>query len=743
MRKVKYKVDFSNREIIVKSAMQNDSLTLEIEVLNNGEQVSLADSNIELLWVKPDNFPKKISENITLQNNKIIVNDVGAECTSVSGICNFELTIKKSDKQISTFPLTLKVIQSVINNPSVENTVMKLLEDLIIASNNGENVLVAMDKWAEEHQDLENIADVLSSVKNSVKELSSQMDEKAKQSDLNVLEARVDNIIATAGDSTIPSELSDIRVNYKGKTFTSANSRLLNTEEKIEDIDNKIDIISENLDISTIEPSKGDIPKLFFTGDISGMSKDTSKDLKFEYISKNTSFSCIVEMKWQGNSSLSYPKKNFNIKLYEDEAKSTKLEKSFKNWGKTNKYCLKANYIDHTHSRNIVSANIASLLKNNSKLPDTPNNGYIDGFPIKLYVNGIYQGLYTLNIPKGGWMFGMDKENPNHLLYSCKGWNNSCVFKALSSNDDSEWCEEFPKTGQNRDKLNKLISFVKDSSNEEFKNNFELHFNKESVFNYFILMQLLLGQDNQAKNMLLVTYDGEIWYTYLYDLDSTAGLKYDGSELLSYTLNVDSGQNLLWTRIRTIFGEELELHYKSLSSNVLSKTNFLLKFENFINQIPKDLYAEDLEIFPNIPSPNLDLKSIRTFMVNRIDYINSNLSGFFKMRYLDFSKFGITAHTTNDSKPENNDWATFIVNISDDFTEVPTFFITKKTNIDCDLILVNEQDSNKYKCEWYHPFKYNIDNLVYLEMRVSTTRCIKGNPESFRQFMVDNFIFYY
>lgn len=180
MRKVKYKVDFSNREIIVKSAMQNDNISLEIEVLDNGEQVSLAGSNIELLWVKPDNFPKKISENITLQNNKIIVNDVDVECTSISGICNFELTIKKSDKQISTFPLTLKVIQSVINNPRVENTVMKLLEELIIASNNGENVLVAMDKWAEEHQDLENITDVLSSVKASVKELSSQIAEIEK-----------------------------------------------------------------------------------------------------------------------------------------------------------------------------------------------------------------------------------------------------------------------------------------------------------------------------------------------------------------------------------------------------------------------------------------------------------------------------------------------------------------------------------------------------------------------------------
>ena len=243
MRKIKYKVDFSNREIIVKSAMQNDNISLEIEVLDNGEQVSLADSNIELLWVKPDNFPKKISENITLQNNKIIVNDVDAECTSVSGICNFELTIKKSDKQISTFPLTLKVIQSVINNPSVENTVMKLLEDLIIASNNGENVLVAMDKWAEEHQDLENIADVLSSVKNSVKELSSQIDEIEKQElRTETLNTAVETYVNTAIDD---GKMANLVI---GDKSIRANEKIVDksiTEELISD-----DIYSNTPDYS-------------------------------------------------------------------------------------------------------------------------------------------------------------------------------------------------------------------------------------------------------------------------------------------------------------------------------------------------------------------------------------------------------------------------------------------------------------------------------------------------------------
>lgn len=246
MRKVKYKVDFSNREIIVKSAMQNDSLTLEIEVLDNGEQVSLADSNIELLWVKPDNFPKKISENITIQNNRIIVNDVDVECTSVSGICNFELTIKKSDKQISTFPLTLKVIQSVINNPSVENTVMKLLEDLIIASNNGENVLLAMDKWAEEHQDLENIADVLSSVKASVKELSSQIAEIEKQEVRtetlnNAVEIYVNTAIDDGRMANLTIEDNSIESKkYKNKSIT---------REKINDE------VGELIDIESVDES--------------------------------------------------------------------------------------------------------------------------------------------------------------------------------------------------------------------------------------------------------------------------------------------------------------------------------------------------------------------------------------------------------------------------------------------------------------------------------------------------------
>jgi hypothetical protein len=83
--------------------------------------------------------------------------------------------------------------------------------------------------------------------------------------------------------------------------------------------------------------------------------------------------------------------------MFEDEARSIKLKKDF-GWGKTNKYVLKANWIDYSHARNIVCANVWSeMIKNRDdyndlpvELRESPNNGAIDGFPVFVYYNNIY-----------------------------------------------------------------------------------------------------------------------------------------------------------------------------------------------------------------------------------------------------------------------------------------------------------------------------------------------------------------
>ena len=92
---------------------------------------------------------------------------------------------------------------------------------------------------------------------------------------------------------------------------------------------------------TVVEPEEEDIPKVFINGTI-----PTTKDEVFAemtYISKTLSFNAYIEIKCQGNSSMSYPKKNFTIKLFEDAEHTSKKKINFKGWGKQNKFCLKAN----------------------------------------------------------------------------------------------------------------------------------------------------------------------------------------------------------------------------------------------------------------------------------------------------------------------------------------------------------------------------------------------------------------
>lgn len=123
------------------------------------------------------------------------------------------------------------------------------------------------------------------------------------------------------------------------------------------------------------------LPLLKLTGSMKGISKENKVKLAYAY--GELTGNCTL--KWQGASSLAYDKKNFTITFDE---KRTIVEK----WGAQKKYCLKANYIDFSHCRNIVAAKlwgqaVRTRPKRNEKLYDLPNGGAIDGFPIMVAIN--------------------------------------------------------------------------------------------------------------------------------------------------------------------------------------------------------------------------------------------------------------------------------------------------------------------------------------------------------------------
>lgn len=337
------------------------------------------------------------------------------------------------------------------------------------------------------------------------------------------------------------------------------------------------------------------IPKLYLNGNISEMwDKSDVRNVSFTYKDDTQNISGFAEMKVQGTSSLAYEKKNYTLKFFEDEALKNKLKIDV-GWGAQNKYCMKANWIDRTHARNVVTARLASKMQAKYDLLNVaPNHGLIDGFPVEIYNNGKFLGLYTFNIPKDDWQFGMDSDNPNHIVICGEGWDPANRFEALP--DFETWTveigEESPET---LDKMVRLFDFVINSSDEVFKRDFEQYLNLDSALNYYIMTDLGYMADNLGKNILIATYDGMEWYLSLYDLDSTWGTSVDGLHLNDYQTSLLSigKNNNLFRRMEQAFSTELAQRYIELRSDILSNENIMTEFESFCEEIPTMTFLKE------------------------------------------------------------------------------------------------------------------------------------------------------
>lgn len=407
--------------------------------------------------------------------------------------------------------------------------------------------------------------------------------------------------------------------------------------------------VTKELSQLSNEKADEDIPKVFLTGDeFSNMTTDKNEvNMEMDYRSKTESFHAYIAIKFQGSTSLNYDKKNFTIKMFSDESHENKLKKAFRDWGvEKHKYVLKANYIDHSHARNIIGARLWNEVVESrndydtlpEELRNSPKNGAVDGFPIKLYVNGTYQGVYTWNIGKDDWTFGMDEDNPNHVVLGA-GQNSDGVFKERPYNFRTLWdgvsvyWEVEIGTAGNAvtTAINNLISFVMNNNGSAFKNGIGTYLDVQSAIDYYIHQYVICGSDNLAKNMLLATYDGTKWICSAYDMDATFGITYDGRRFYASNLQCPEGYqekfSLLWERMEENFWPEIQARYAELRNTVYTVSNMFTHFERLTDVIGKDLYEEDLEVYPSIPSGDSNnIKQLRNFVRDRLVYCDQQIA---------------------------------------------------------------------------------------------------------------------
>lgn len=340
---------------------------------------------------------------------------------------------------------------------------------------------------------------------------------------------------------------------------------------------------------------------------------------RFTYVDGNKDLAGFVQIAWQGDSSKSYPKKNYKTKFFEDADFKKKMNwKPKASWANNNKFNLKANWIDATHARNLMNAKLfakatavtpfanADIAK---KLSASQNFGQMEGFPIEVYINNDYQGLYTLNTKKDEKTFNMsDKiageealefENPLGADLTIDEKNVSTIVQD-KPNDELQ------------NNFTKFVKFINDSSDDDFKAHLQDYIDVKSVMNQYLFGVLAQEWDYYSKSYLLLTYNnGKYWYLTQYDLDSTWDIYWNGTQdprETSFDLSAKelsgfvTGGSTLYSRVYKLFKQELQEQYKYLRSTVWRNDELIKPFKEFIDSIPSEVYKHDQTIWTNIPS---------------------------------------------------------------------------------------------------------------------------------------------
>ena len=344
---------------------------------------------------------------------------------------------------------------------------------------------------------------------------------------------------------------------------------------RVTDLELKINYSSQD-DLSFSEISKLEqkynLPIMLISGDTSGMSHDTAKNITYKFKNGRTYLEGYGTLKLQGSSSTTLKKKGYRLKTtLADYAKKNKIRVQ-PSWQKHHKYNLKAYYNDGLLSRDPISANIGGQVSaSRSTLPrdliQEDNFGYIDGFPIVLFINNQYQGLYSFNLPRPEFSYTKWAIIGNQYNDITQFIKMPADGVKLDGSDFESLNPEDTPTAEEKKAVTDLINWTINSDDETFKKELSQHFNIPSLIDYIVVSNILGARDASGKNQILMTWDGKIWYYQLYDLDCT------------YNAN--------WMGGKTFKTPEVGLELPFLGNN-----KFLLRFARLYKKAIADRYRD-------------------------------------------------------------------------------------------------------------------------------------------------------
>lgn len=416
---------------------------------------------------------------------------------------------------------------------------------------------------------------------------------------------------------------------------------------------------------TSFKPEKYGLPVLYLWGSNIKSLKDKSKTLKNEVTYSFPAYGVsgtVEKFKVQGASSVNNPKKNYTLNLDQD------IE-IFHNYGKQHKYVIKANYLDPSQALNVVGARLWGRIRDTHKHADTgilntngdllvddkgnriiaeidpqlsigSTYGAVDGFPIAVYINNQYWGLYTFNIPKDDWMAKMPKKSNNKYAIIDTTWEPQGAFKQETNFKDQmelQFCST-KDTQWAMDSVNELIRAVlaQYDTADDFNTAVSPLLNIDSAIDYYIFSVLVDNDDGIFRNYLLQTFDGKKWYFAAYDLDSTFGrtpdfwnhmpAKSDTDDWRDHGVTFENvtNSNRLFYQLWKFYKDEILKRTKALVDGVMSDSAVDTAFVDFARHIPIKAYDAELDVWPYTPNTSVDnVNRIGRWYMQRVAWLKN------------------------------------------------------------------------------------------------------------------------
>ena len=289
----------------------------------------------------------------------------------------------------------------------------------------------------------------------------------------------------------------------------------------------------------------------------------------------------------QGTSSTTYPRKNYRIyfsrstkygtKLYVNGVEVADFKYSFKPGARPiDIFCLKADFSDSSSTHNTGAVRIVNDIWKRCGWLTPPQMAYkgnydvrigVDGFPIDLFYdnNGtgenVYLGKYNFNNEKSGSgiIYGFEGIEGFNDEAALKGGRNKCICLEFLNNSetlclfgtsnmdtfddalefrfkaDNTWATAHEEDKAAVKRLWEWIYSCKGNPTK-FLNEYAEYFGNDSPFAWYLITDYFMAVDNRAKNMMLVTWDGKIWYFIPYDMDTVFGERNDSVLKYDYTI---------------------------------------------------------------------------------------------------------------------------------------------------------------------------------------------------------------